>query len=98
MSTQPIEPTDAAPSPESAWAKPISRLRVSDLPAGAVPINVDGHQVVGALQGFGQLWQKTNRVKLPGIRLRPEQVMRTFLYRLAAPARGVRRMLNGRRN
>jgi hypothetical protein len=48
------------------WARPVSRLKVTDVPRGAVSLNVEGRQVVGPLQGFGQLWQKTYRVRLPG--------------------------------
>jgi hypothetical protein len=42
---------------------------VTDVPSGAVSMNVEGRHVVGPLQGFGQLWQKTYRVRLtsPGI-------------------------------
>ncbi len=60
---------------ETTWAKPVSKLHVSDLPVGAVNLNVEGRQVVGPLQGFGRMWQKTYRVRLPGINLTPAEVM-----------------------
>jgi hypothetical protein len=60
---------------EQAWAKPVSRLEVTELPKQAVRINVEGRQITGPLQGFGQLWQKTYRVRLPGVNLSPAQVM-----------------------
>ena len=34
------------------------------MPEGAANVNVQGRREVGALQGFGQLWQKTYRVRL----------------------------------
>jgi len=49
-------------------------LRVSEVPAGAVNLNVEGRRVVGALQGFGQLWQKTYSVRLAGVEVTPEEV------------------------
>jgi len=58
---------------EGFWAKGRNVLRVSDVPAGAVNLNVDGRRVVGALQGFGQLWQKTYRVRLAEIETTPEE-------------------------
>ena len=39
---------------------------MSGLPSEAINLNVEGRQVVGALQGFGQLWQKTYWVRLSG--------------------------------
>src|SRR5690242_17211957 len=42
-----------------------SPLHISQVPAGALNLNVDGRQVVGPLQGFGPLWQRTYRLTLP---------------------------------
>ena len=74
MSQIPPVPRDEDPR-QAAWATPVDRLRVEDVPRGAMNINVDGRHVVGPLQGFGQLWQKTYWVRLPGLALTPEQVM-----------------------
>ncbi len=63
------------PPIEGKWAQPVSKLRVTELPAGAISINVNGRQVTSALQGFGQLWQKTYRVRLPGLTLTPAEAM-----------------------
>jgi hypothetical protein len=60
---------------ESTWAAPVKKLKVSEVPAGAININVEGRQMVGALQGFGQLWQKTYKVRLSGVTLSPAEVM-----------------------
>lgn len=69
--------------PEDAWAPTAGRLRVSDVPAGALNLNVDGRGVVGPLQGFGQLWQKTYRVALTGATVAPEQVVDVWKRELA---------------
>ncbi len=60
------------------WAQPIAKLKVSDVPAGAVNLNVEGRHVVGPLQGFGQLWQKTYRVRLSGADVSPAEVVKTL--------------------
>ncbi len=57
------------------WAEPVSKLHVTDVPAGAVNFNVEGRQVVGPLQGFGQLWQRTYRVRLSGAEVTPQEVV-----------------------
>lgn len=67
---QPAESRDAA-----HWAGRVSRLKVADVPSGAISLNVDGRQVVGPLQGFGQLWQKTYRVRLSGAQASPTEVV-----------------------
>ncbi len=46
------------------WAKPIAKLQTSDIPAGALNINVDGKPLTGPIRGFGQMWQKTFRARL----------------------------------
>ncbi len=68
--TQKPESRDAA-----HWASPVSKLKVKDVPTGAVSLNVEGRQVVGPLQGFGQLWQKTYRVRLEGAQVTPAGVV-----------------------
>ena len=51
-------------------------LHVSQVPAEAVNLNVEGRRVAGALQGFGQLWQKTYKVRLSGAKVGPKEVVR----------------------
>jgi hypothetical protein len=41
-------------------------------------VNVNGKQVAGALQGFGQMWQKTYRVRLSGAQVTPAEVVRAW--------------------
>src|SRR5947209_15185863 len=50
-------------------------LRVSDISAEAVNLNVEGKRLVGPLQGFGRLWQKTYRVRLEGVTVPPAEVV-----------------------
>lgn len=68
-----IEPQDAA-----FWARLTSALQVSRVPTGALNLNVDGRQVVGPLQGFGQLWQKTYRIRLSNITMTPAEIMQLW--------------------
>jgi hypothetical protein len=61
--------------PAPGWAAPVKRLQAPDVPPGAVNLNVDGRRLIGAIQGFGQLWQRTYRVRLADSTLTPEQVV-----------------------
>jgi hypothetical protein len=67
--------TNDAPRDAANWARKADGLRVGDLSAEAVNLNVEGRRAVGPLQGFGQLWQKTYRVRLAGCEATPEQVI-----------------------
>lgn len=51
-------------SREQQWAKPVGRLEVTGVPSSAMNLNVQGRQITSPLQGFGQMWQKTYRIKL----------------------------------
>src|SRR5581483_8732655 len=58
-------PSEKQKSSEDAWAKPTERLQVThEMPRGAINLNVQGRQLTNPLQGFGQMWQKTYRMKL----------------------------------
>jgi hypothetical protein len=63
---------------EAAWAAPVHHLEVKDLPKGAVNLNVAGRHLTGPLHGFGQLWQKTYRIKLKGSPTGPEEIIQTW--------------------
>lgn len=65
------QPRDAA-----NWAQRGTDLHVSDTPEHAINLNVEGRRVVSPLQGFGPLWQKTYRVRLPDGRVSPEDLVR----------------------
>jgi hypothetical protein len=80
MTTPPAQPDDdeqveLTPRDASYWAKHVTTLRVGEVPAEAINLNVTGKRVVGPLQGFGRLWQKTYRVELPGVAMTPAEVI-----------------------
>ena len=83
--TTPVPPPDrehpARPRDAAYWSERVDRLRVANLPAGATNLNVDGRRVVGPLQGFGRLWQKTYRVRLAGAAATPAEVVRVWKER-----------------
>src|SRR6266700_5228195 len=60
------------------WAKPVDKLRLSTTPTGATNLNVVGRRVVGPIQGFGQMWQKTFRVRLEGASVTPAEAIRAW--------------------
>ena len=66
-----------APEPRDTpyWARRVSKLHVADVPTGAVNLNVAGRQVTGPLHGFGRMWQRTYRVRLPGVMAMPAEIM-----------------------
>ena len=59
----------------AAWAEPVERLRAHEAPDRAAAANIEGRQVNSPLQGFGQLWQRTYRVRLSGVNATPAEVM-----------------------
>lgn len=70
---QVVEPRDAA-----FWAQQAAVFRVTNVPTGALNINVDGRQGLSPLQGFGQMWQKTYRVRLKDATLTPTEVIKDW--------------------
>lgn len=58
------------------WAKPVDVFHVEQSIEGAHKGNVEGRRPTGPLQGFGQLWQKSYRVSIPGPT--PEEVIRAW--------------------
>jgi hypothetical protein len=70
--------TSDPPTPrrsEDAWAAPVERLTLGTVPREAVNVNVTGKRLAGPLQGFGQLWQKTYRIRLDGASVSPAEVV-----------------------
>jgi hypothetical protein len=59
------------------WAPPVERLRAMGMPADA-PNLVDGRRLVGPLQGFGKMWQKTYRVRMTGAQVTPASLIETW--------------------
>ncbi len=70
---QGMQPRDAA-----YWAQQASIFKVTYAPSGALNLNVDGRQGLSPLQGFGQMWQKTYRVRLEGVNVEPTEVIKTW--------------------
>jgi hypothetical protein len=75
-----LTPTPAPQRDAAYWAQLASAtLTVGEMPRQAVNLNVEGHRVFGPLQGFGQLWKKTFRIRLaegPGVM--PTEVVRIW--------------------
>jgi len=72
------EPASAQHRDAAHWAKAVSRLNVSNVPAGAVNLNVTGKRLAGPIQGFGKMWQKTYRVRLPREVVSPQELIATW--------------------
>lgn len=71
--------TDTNPqNTERTWAKPVDRLKVGEMPDQAVNLNVNGRQLTGLTHGFGQLWQKTYKVRMSGITTTPQEVINSW--------------------
>lgn len=64
------------PSNKDNWARPVETFHVGEVPDGARKGNVEGRRPTGPLQGFGQLWQKTYEVAVPGPT--PEELIATW--------------------
>ncbi len=72
--TQQSEPS----SRQDAWAQPVDPLKVPDLQAGAVNLNVEGRRVTGPVQGFGQMWQKTYTIRLNNSPVSPQALIQEW--------------------
>jgi len=66
--TEPRTPRD-----RESWARPVDRL--STTASGAGLDTVTGKRVAGPVQGFGQMWQKTFKVRLDGVALTPDALV-----------------------
>lgn len=71
----PEDRAGVARAPETTWARPVDHLHARSAPGGHFAANLDGRLVVNPLQGFGQLWQRTYRVRLTGLKSTPAEVM-----------------------
>ena len=74
MATDRPTETPTAHDDRNSWAAPAAALAVGALPAEAINLNVAGRRLIGPVQGFGQLWQKTYRVRI-GDRVTPAEVI-----------------------
>jgi len=71
-------PTRKGEQDDNGWAPDIARLRVMEEPEGAMNKNVDRRRVVGPLQGFGPMWQKTYLLTIDKPGLQPHDVITTM--------------------
>ncbi len=78
------EPTELTPRDAGHWAKQVTRLRLGEVPPEALNLNVTGKRVVGPIQGFGKLWQKTYRVELRDVDVTPAEVIATWKERFGS--------------
>ena len=77
--TMPEESEERAAAREATgWAKAVSRLNVSEVPEGAVNINVEGRRLASPIQGFGKMWQKTYQVRIPAERVSSDDLIATW--------------------
>jgi hypothetical protein len=63
----------APPRDEASWARKVDRLEV-DQRDGVRGTNVAGRRLMGPVQGFGKMWQKTYRMKA-GSQIAPEHAI-----------------------
>jgi hypothetical protein len=79
MTTQPSgNQGDAGRDVAQTWAKPVGKLKVSATGAGAINLNVDGRQLSSPLRGFGQMWQKTYRIRLKNASISPQDLVKAW--------------------
>lgn len=71
-------PEEGAPRDADHWARKVSSLKLGPVPSSALNLNVQGKHLVGPLQGFGPLWQKTYRVHLRGADVRASGVIHVW--------------------
>jgi hypothetical protein len=74
-STSPTPADEQQPRDAAGWAnRDTHTLRIAHTPTGALNL-VDGRQITGPLQGFGQMWQKTYRITLTDASVTPVKVI-----------------------
>jgi hypothetical protein len=71
----------AAARDAAGWAKSVSQLTVSEVPEGALNLNVEGRRLTSPIQGFGKMWQKTYQVRLPAESVSAVDVISTWKER-----------------
>jgi hypothetical protein len=74
----PAESQAELPRDAAYWAKGVSALELGEVPPEAMNLNVTGRRVVGPVQGFGKMWQKTFRVELTGVDVTAAEVISTW--------------------
>ena len=77
-SSTPPSSGDKEPRDTSYWAQQVSTIRVTRVPTGALDLNMEGHHLVGPLQGFGQMWQKIYWVVLKESKITPTELVKVW--------------------
>lgn len=72
------EPDTVLPRDAAYWAREFSSLQIERTPTGALNLNVQGRLPISPLQGFGQMWDKTYRVRLQGSEVQPAEVIKVW--------------------
>jgi hypothetical protein len=83
-STESTESTEPISRDADYWATQVTTLELGEIPSGAMNVNVAGKRLVGPIQGFGRLWQKTYRVELPGVAMTPTEVVSVWKQSFAS--------------
>jgi hypothetical protein len=73
-----ITPSSSVARDIPNWAAPIPRLDASNLPPGSINLNLEGKRLTSPMQGFGPLWQKTYQIRLSGVDVTPQEVVKTW--------------------
>jgi anti-anti-sigma factor len=79
---------DITQSDTTNWAKPLSKITVTEVPNGAISLNVQNRRAVGPVEGFGQMWEKIYQQRLVGVKTTPAeaiQVMKENFPKLQPP-------------
>lgn len=83
MSTDPATQPEAKKDPQN-WATPVRSLNADGVSERAVNLNVQGRQVTNPMDGFGQMWQKTYRIRLEGATVDPKELIRVWKAEFAS--------------
>jgi hypothetical protein len=84
MTTSSTPSSSGQPRDAAYWAQQASTFKVARTPTGALNLNVEGRHTMGPLQGFGQMWQKTYRVRLEGASVKPTEVIKIWKEHFSA--------------
>lgn len=68
-------PSGSGRQDDSGWSPSIERLKITERPEGAMNKNMDGRRVIGPLQGFGPMWQKTYLLPIDKPGMQPQEVI-----------------------
>jgi len=74
---QPV-PDESTAREATNWAKAVSRLNVSEVPEGAMNLNVEGRRLASPIQGFGKMWQKTYQIRIPTAKVSAVDLVETW--------------------